>query len=170
MKVLLINTPINIKDTLGNFSSVYDDLKMVPTGLASLAAYVRRGGVQVRILDQYAECLSMEAVLNHIADDAPDLIGLSATTPNYYAALDFTRIIKKRFPDIPTVMGGYHPSILPEETLRESCVDYVIRDEGEHPLLELCRVLEARGRGLDRILGLSFKQGDRLIHNEKTPP
>ena len=99
---------------------------------------------------------------------APALIGLSATTPNYYAAISFTRQIKRRFPDIPTVLGGYHPSILPRETLHEGCVDYVIRDEAEHSLLQLCKSLDNGGRGLDQIPGLSFKDRHSQIHNEKS--
>ncbi len=169
MKLLLINTPISIRDTLGNFGSVYDDLKMVPTGIAYLAAFVRQAGIEVRILDQYAECLLMDEVVALIEEFDPDLIGLSATTPNYFAAIAFTKAIKRKFPEIPTVLGGYHPSVLPRETLQERCVDYVIRDEAEYSLLRLCEALDGGDeQRFGNIHGLSYKTDSGQVHNEKT--
>lgn len=168
MKILLVNTPINRQDTLGRFSSIYDDMKMVPTGIAGLAAFVRDQGHEVRILDQYAECLDMPAVFTLIEGFRPDLIGFSATTPNYYAAIDFVRHVRARFPEIPTVMGGYHPSICPDETLGNASVDFVIRDEGEATLAHLCAALTARTKDLSGVAGLSYKTPEGGVrHNPR---
>lgn len=169
MKVLLINTPINLADTLGKFSSIYNSMKMVPIGLASVGGFLREQGIEVSILDQYTECLSLDEVESRIADFGPGIIGYSATTPNYYAAINFARAIRQRFPDIPTVFGGHHPSALPTETLVEDCVDYVIRDEGEHTLHELALALEAGGP-LETIHGLSFMRGGECVHNPPRAP
>jgi radical SAM superfamily enzyme YgiQ (UPF0313 family) len=168
MKLLLVNTPINRLEILGNFAPIYNDMKMVPTGIAYLASYVRKNGVDVRILDQYAECLPLDRIFARIADIAPDLIGYSATTPNYFAAIGLVRAIKKEFPGIPSVMGGYHPSVLPDETLREPAVDFVIRDEGEQALLRLCETLDGGPHRLDPIDGLSFKRGTERFHNRRS--
>ncbi len=166
MRLLIVNTPINIMDVLGKFSSTYDTLKMIPTGLAGLAAYVRQKGVTVRILDQYAESLPMEQIFALIEEFNPGLIGMGATTPNYDTCIIFARAIKARFPNILLVFGGYHPSILYAETLQEECVDFVIRDEGEEALLQLCNFLDGHGSPLESIFGLSFKTTDnKQVHN-----
>ena len=165
MRVLLVNTPIDKADTLGKFSKVYDDLKMVPIGIAYLAAVLRKNNVDVNILDQYAECLTEEQIFSRVKDYSPDLIGYGSTTPNYSAAIDLTRRIHAKFPDIKVVMGGQHPSIFPEETLSIPEVDFVIRDEGEYSLLSLCRALES-GKGFDEIKGLSYKdEAGTIKHN-----
>lgn len=170
MKLLLINSPIDILDTLGKFSSIYDSLKQVPSGLALLAAFVREHGVEVKILDQYSENLPMDAVLQRIRAFDPQLIGVNATTPNYAAAIAFVRRVKAAFPETPLVMGGYHPSILPDETLSEASVDFVVRDEGEEILLNLCRHLESSLPPLSTILGLSYKETDGTRrHNPGAP-
>jgi anaerobic magnesium-protoporphyrin IX monomethyl ester cyclase len=155
MKLLLINTPINRHDILGNFAPIYKDLKMIPTGIAYLAAYARNEGVEVKILDQYAECLPLKDVYRRVAEFSPDLIGYSATTPNYYAAIDLVRSVKREFPAIPTVLGGYHPSVLAEQTLAEPAVDFVIRDEGEAALVRLCDALDRGRKDFSSINGLS---------------
>jgi len=168
VKLLLINTPINQNDILGNFSGIYKDIVMVPTGMAQLAAFVRDAGVDVRILDEYAQLLPMRAVFELIRDFKPDLIGYGATTPNYFAAIEFARLVRAEFPSITTVFGGIHPTIFPDEVLREETVDYVIRDEGEWPLKGLCEALEGKNRELASIPGLSFKSPSGHVHNPRT--
>ena len=127
MKLLLVNTPIQLEEILGDFGKIYSDLIMIPVGISYLASVARQNQVEVAILDQYAECLPLEKIFQRVADFAPDLIGFGATTPNYYAAISLVRQIRARFPDIKTVMGGQHPSIFPRETLANPEVDFVIR-------------------------------------------
>ncbi len=170
MKLLLINTPINLQDTLGNFSPIYDDIKMIPSGIAYLASFVRNAGIEVQILDQFAESLSMGKVIKYIEGFSPDLIGYSATTPNFSAAVGFAEEVKIKFPGIPSVMGGYHPSVCPEQTLKYKAIDFVIRDEGEMPLLELCKRLETGNEDYGGIAGLSYKTAGGIVHNKKVPP
>jgi anaerobic magnesium-protoporphyrin IX monomethyl ester cyclase len=171
MKLLLVNTPIDLHDTLGRFSSLSADLKMVPSGLAYLAAVVREAGVEVKILDQYAEGLSLDQISELIKDFSPDLIGYGATTPNYFAAINMVHEVRKRHPQIRTVLGGHHPSIFSEETLRNEAVDFVIRDEGEYPLVALCKAIERGDGNFAGIAGLSYKtDAGQIHHNEKSPP
>lgn len=171
MKLLLVNTPIDLHDTLGRFSSISADLKMVPSGLAYLASVAREAGIEVKILDQYAEGLSLDQISELINSFLPDLIGYGATTPNYFAAINMVRELRKRHPEIITVMGGHHPSIFPKETLRNETVDFVIRDEGEYSLLALCKAIERRDEEFASIAGLSYKTSDGQIHhNKKSPP
>ena len=40
-------------------------------------------------------------------------------------------MVKSEFPDSIVILGGYHPTALPEEALAIPEVDFVIRGEGE---------------------------------------
>ncbi len=168
LRLLLVNTPINLHSTLGRFAPIYNDMKMVPTGIAYLAAFVREAGIEVSILDQFAEGLTLDEMSDRIKAFAPDLIGYSATTQNYAVAIALVREMRTRHPSVLTVMGGQHPSIRPDETLQDDAVDFVIRDEGEYPLMTLCHALETKG-SFDGILGLSYKGPLGRVHNEKVP-
>lgn len=171
MKLLLVNTPIDLHDILGRFSSLSSDMKMMPSGLAYLASVVRETGVKVKILDQYAEGLSLDQISELIENFSPDLIGYGATTPNYYAAINLLREMRRRHPEIKTVMGGHHPSIFPDEVLKNKEVDFVIRDEGEYALLSLCQNIESGSGNYPNIQGLSYKTADgQICHNEKLLP
>lgn len=166
---MLVNTPIDQASILGKFSRIYDDLKMIPTGLAYLASSARKRGVEVAILDQYAECLSTQEIEARIRSFSPDLIGYGSTTPNYPATITMLKLLKGKFPEIRVVMGGNHPSIFPDEALACPEVDYVLRDEAENSLPELCMALES-GHGLEVILGLSYRDKNGFIkHNPDAP-
>ena len=75
------------------------------------------------------------------------LIGFSICLAQLTSALYFIREIKRRAPHIPIVVGGSACSgALGESLLRgEPAIDYVIRGEGELPLLQLTqRILESQ--------------------------
>ena len=92
----------------------------------------------------------------------------SSTTPNYYSAISLLRDVRKKFPHILTVMGGQHPSNFPDETLADEAVDFVIRDEGESPLVALCEAIEKGVSEYSNIPGLSYEGLDGRVHNPKT--
>jgi anaerobic magnesium-protoporphyrin IX monomethyl ester cyclase len=87
-----------------------------------------------------------------------DIIGISSMTGAYNNALEYAKIAKKH--NLYVVLGGYHPTALPDEVLRSPYVDAVIRGEGEFTFKEL--VNEGPSKG---VLGLSFKDNGNVIHN-----
>ncbi len=92
----------------------------------------------------------------------PDLVGISCFTCSARSAADYARVAKEVGAFV--VVGGYHPTALPEEMLASSAVDAVVRGEGERTFEEL-----VRGAALERVLGLSYRDGDRLVHNPDRP-
>ncbi|MFQ5963954.1 MAG: B12-binding domain-containing radical SAM protein [Candidatus Scalinduaceae bacterium] len=87
-----------------------------------------------------------------------DMIGISSMTGAYTNALEYAKIAKKH--NLYVVLGGYHPTALPDEVLKSPYVDAVIRGEGEFTFKEL--VNEGPSEG---VLGLSFKDNGNIIHN-----
>ena len=124
-----------------------------PIGLASLAAYCSREGIESDIFDFQVE--GDMAFENRIAEDSLQLVGLSASTMQIFRAADQARRIKATRPDVVTVLGGIHASALPNETLsRFDSIDYVAVGEGEQTLAELARAV-LDGRSTDNIPGLA---------------
>jgi len=102
-------------------------------------------------------------ILDEILDEEkPDLCGFSVPFPgNLIGALDGAASVKEKFPDIKTLMGGGYANT----ELRELSdprifryMDYITLDDGERPLVNLCRHLEGKiGRGeLVRTFSLSL--------------
>lgn len=55
-----------------------------------------------------------------------------------------------------------HPTILPDEAVKNRDVDIVVRGEGEYTFLELIKNLES----LDKVLGITYKENGEVIHNQ----
>lgn len=159
MKIILINPPWVIrskKNVWRNIASI-----MPPLGIAWLAAVLEREGHQVKILDAHAIGLFVDQVPQWLRGNLPfDVIGITATTPLINNALAIARLVKAEFKDVKVVLGGVHPTVMPEEVLLEEAVDLVVRGEGERTILDI-----AAEKPLAEIKGISFRGEEGVVHN-----
>ena len=96
-------------------------------------------------------------------------LGISFFTgPMIGSAIRISQMAKRIRPDLPIVFGGWHPSLMPDQTLRPDFVDVVVRGQGELTLLELAQRL-AEGKSLEGLRGASVKVGRQAIHNPERP-
>jgi radical SAM superfamily enzyme YgiQ (UPF0313 family) len=65
------------------------------------------------------------------------------------------RRVKEFDPDITTVVGGHHPSLMPEDC-NEAFIDAVVIGEGEETLYELVGACESK-RSWEEILGIAYR-------------
>jgi len=134
----------------------------LPLGLLCCATPLDRAGYTVRIVDQFANP-DWERQLEGALAEKPLCVGVSSMTgPQLLRAIQFTRHVKTRYPDVPVVWGGVHGSLMPEQTLASPHVDVVVRGEGEETFPELVRAFE-EGNDLDEIAGIAFKK-DESVH------
>jgi len=73
--------------------------------------------------------------------------------------------IRKLRPELPLIWGGYHPTALPEETLKNENVDIVIRGYGEIVFPKIVDRL-ANHQDIGDLLGVSFKKNGKIFHNQ----
>ena len=155
MKVLLLSSPVVQPD--------FDRIARVPSlGLASLAAHVD-DLCTVHVADIHGLKNHREYVQKIV--NSYDLVGLTAMSFQYQEALTLAKIVKESGAD--TVFGGYHPTLAFEE-IGESedanLIDYIVRGEGEATFRELVEA-KLKGLSLKGILGLSYHDGERMVHN-----
>src|SRR5262249_236647 len=77
-------------------------------------------------------------------------------------------LVRQLRPDLPIIYGGWHPSLLPAETLREDFVDIVVMHQGERTLVEILQRLEKRA-GLHPGPGGWFKQKGKIVSKSHSP-
>ena len=108
--------------------------------------------------------LSFAEIAQDIAGLKPDLVGISALfTPYFREALEVADQVKAQL-NVPVVLGGSHVSAAPQAMLSHPSVGYVIRGEGERPLVELIHYLQGK-LALGEASNLGYKQGGRLVFN-----
>jgi len=145
-----------------------------PVWAGLMATFVRRRGFSVVIVDAEAEDLAPEEAAERIATLQPILAAVvvyghqpSASTQNMPAAGAICTALKRRAPDLPTLLVGGHVAALPERTLREEDVDFVCSGEGPYTLLELLEVLKVGGSDYGKVRGLVYRDGEAMV---ATPP
>ncbi len=128
MKVLLVAPKV----VLTGYSRLFLETDEIGLGLLFLDAVCRKQGHDTKIvLTSAAEIPSV------LQEFTPDVAGITSLTPTYSEAVRIGQQLKQENPRIITVFGGHHVSALPEETLAQEAVDYVVRGEGDEafPLL-----------------------------------
>jgi radical SAM superfamily enzyme YgiQ (UPF0313 family) len=94
--------------------------------------------------------------------ESSDLICISIITPTAIKSYKLGKRLKSL--GIPVIMGGPHPTFLPDEALEYA--NFVIRGEGEQSLVELLEYIEKGRPALTAIKGLSYRDRDgRIVHN-----
>jgi len=180
-RVLLINPPF-----YRLMNSHFNGLSL---GLSYIAAVLSKNGYEARIYnadyepsekyadlkkifegyDSYKKILSN---LNHplwleikekIESFSPDIIGISVLTGMYKSAENVAKIAKESDEEIKIVVGGTHPTVLPEETIKNRYFDYVVRGEGEYTFLDILN-----GKKLSDIKGLTYINERKEIVNNSS--
>jgi radical SAM superfamily enzyme YgiQ (UPF0313 family) len=136
-------------------------------GLPILGAILQKMKLRVKIFCEDLHPINWREV------SQADLVGISTLTilaPRAYQIVKkIKRIAKDMKRKILVVMGGPHPTFLPEEALF-SGADFVVRHEGEETLKELVENLQGRGsKSLEEIQGLSYWEGEEIKHNPDRP-
>jgi len=186
MKILLINPPLSrLKEVLNDY---------FPLGLGYLAAILNSNGFEVKTYnadkgpeeekfnpldnlkrikahDKYLSALKnkdhyvWKEISEVTKEFKPDVVGISAMSTTYPSALRVVEIARQVCPDCKIVLGGPHPSTMPEDVLKVEKIDFVIRGEGERTIVELVKTLESGGKDFSSIEGLSFKENGKAVHN-----
>ncbi len=128
-------------------------------GILILGTMMKHRGWDVEVYVEDLRRIDFEAIAG------ADLVGIStitSTAPRAYAIADKIRTMR-----IPVLMGGPHVTFLAEEALDHA--DFVIRGEGERPLMAFIDAWEAMG-GVSAVPNLSYKDENSLIvHNPSLP-
>jgi len=135
-------------------------LALIPIGLEYVAASIEDIVDEVNVLDMSYE--KRHSFLYFLDLFRPDLVGISMSATEHKSGLRIASIAKKR--GIVTVLGGYHPTAIPDELLSHKQVDMVVRGEGELTMKELVQRGSPEG-----VLGISYKENNKVIHNPDRP-
>lgn len=174
MKILLIQSYITVHNPETAFTE--------PLGLLSLASYLKnvlREKVDVNILDLFAlgydriekkgelyvrGISQTDEIIKIVEKDNPDIVGITCNFTAYAQdSLEVAQLIKKSLKEVVVVMGGAHATMDADQILKDySCIDYIVRGEGE---ITFCELVNAIKNGLDikSIQGISYRGNDGAV-------
>jgi radical SAM superfamily enzyme YgiQ (UPF0313 family) len=132
---------------------------LIPLGLEYVAAYIEGIVDQVHIVDLEMDRRKFQDCLNIYQ---PDIVGISLSATEHNQTLRLAKIAKKH--GVTTVVGGYHPTAVPDVMLAYPQIDIVVRGEGEQTMKELVE----KGTP-ENVSGISYRKNGKIIHNENRP-
>lgn len=132
-------------------------------GLASISAVLKEAGHKTALmhLTQPASKADFERKLDK---EDPDVVAFTLRTSAAPYVQQYLKWIKEIDPTLPTVLGGVHAIIAPQETIELEGADVVCIGEGEGPMVDLCRALE-QGESISKIPNLLVKRGSHIVSN-----
>lgn len=164
MKVLLISMP-DVVPVLVHEAAVH----LPNHGIASIAGNIDEEH-DVLLIDLVRKRRSIKKYLTKvIKKHQPDLVGLSSMAWQFDTCVKIAHLIKELFPPVKTVIGGYHATLMSEETavsLDAQWIDFMIRGEGEESFRRLVNCLAGKDSLAD-IPSLSYKKNGTFVHNPK---
>ncbi len=93
---------------------------------ASCLTILKNHGYKVNYVDAIFEKMDIESFIKKIYEISPDIIIFESKTPSIKKDWEIVNLIKDEFPNILIFSCGDHVSVLPEETIKNSKVDFVI--------------------------------------------
>lgn len=137
-----------------------------PFGIMYVADALLRQGLRVELWHETGQ--AVDELVQRVARVRPLWVGFSTITgPQLAPTIRATQQVHAL--GIPTVWGGVHATIMPQEVLKEPYVDFVIANEGEITAQEFTRELNG-GRNWAGIFGLAWKEKQgRVVINPERP-
>lgn len=154
-----------------------------PKGITYIGTVLKRAGYDVKligvrirqqmrnkegIISFHVEPDAKEKLLQDLNNLKPDIVGVSLLTPDAERAKFIAKTVKEYNPKCPVIFGGVHPSIMPEDVLKDSNVDFVVLGEGEITIIDLVKTLENKG-DLHKVKGIGFAEKNKIVITEPRP-
>jgi len=140
--------------------------EMYPIGLTTIAEYLERHGLRVRIVNLAVRMLNSDRFDPEklIKGLRPAAFGIDLHwMPHAHGAIEIARLCKKYHPDIPVMFGGFSATYYHQDLIARPEVDYVVRgDSTEEPVLQLMQHLTHRpgAPALADIPNLTWRSAD----------
>lgn len=146
--------------------------EMYPIGITSIAEYLERYGLRVKIINianrmLMSEKFDVEAKLKNIDTKAfgIDLHWL----PHAHGSIELAKILKKLHPNTPVIFGGLSATYYHKELIEYPCIDFVMRgDSTEKLMLLLMNKIEQGNTHYADIPNLTWKKDSDIGFNPLT--
>src|ERR1039457_348893 len=138
-----------------------------PLGILAVSTPLNEAGYEIKLVDSTITPNFQRRVIEELKDALCLAVSL-VTGPMIRETVAVALEVKGIYPKMPIILGGWHPSLLPDQTLAAEYVDVVVVGQGEEALLEVVQHIEA-GESLRGIPGVGYKVDGRMAFNPGRP-
>lgn len=179
MKVLLINPPRSPENNILKYAPeaakpfIHKKLIGPPLGLLTIASAVKEHDVVVfdtkGEYDLHPTALPLGDLVRELVEQhRPDIVGVTVITSEFNASMTICRVVKTIDPQIITVAGGLHATMLPFD-FTDPSVDIVIPGQCPHLFKAVVEAMDKMTK-LDAIPGILIRKPEGLIKTQGKVP
>lgn len=128
-------------------------------GLLYIAAAARDAGHNTTVV-----VADKADVDEYILRYKPEVLAVSCVSATYPIARDLLIHVRKKHPQLKTIIGGHHATFMYKEVFADTDVDYICRGEGEEVFPALLAALE-QGNAEPVIMGIVYRK-DGTYYND----
>ncbi len=153
-------------------SPLGQSMLLPPLGLVTMASFLQREGVRVRVLDTRHPMFSLPWFADYLAEMRPRWVGFNVMTDSLFTVARLAQFVRSHSPQSRIVCGGPHATIDGEGVFAAIDPDAIVRGDGEIPLRELMgakNLAEVHGIVHRQGRGLSFTEPADLISLDDLP-
>jgi anaerobic magnesium-protoporphyrin IX monomethyl ester cyclase len=134
-----------------------------PLGLGYLAAIAEQEGHEAAVFDMgLRPNKPLAAEVADVVAWKPDIVAFTAMTTSYKSVEESAAMVKEAL-GIPTIIGGPHATTLPELTLQNPNLDFLVYGEGEYVFRDWLRQVDAGSTDWGKNTGLWYKDEDGKV-------
>lgn len=159
--ILINSSPGNALRIFQPFLPVF-----VPVGIGCIVSAFREQGIHIDFFDEQVDENILESIDEKLQDlEKPYIFGFSVLTAAYKCAMETSKKLKEKYPDCIVIMGGIHPTAMPDEVMANPQVDIILRGEGERIMIDLYRKLKA-GEDIADVPNIYYRRDGEVVKNE----
>ncbi|MFH1030667.1 MAG: radical SAM protein [bacterium] len=119
---------------------------------------------KVDFIDAAGEETDIEEILKKIVNY--DIVFMSTSTMSFLEDAQYLFDLKKANKNLKTVIFGSHPTFMPEFTLKQTGVDFIIMNDPEFIARDFIMTLN-HGGNWRKCKGIGYKDEEKIVINEK---
>jgi anaerobic magnesium-protoporphyrin IX monomethyl ester cyclase len=136
----------------------------MPLALIAIGSYFDSAKYNVIIIDGRLETNPIKKIVDALLNNGVCFATSVLTGSPIKDALDVSKKVKDKFPNMPVVWGGWHPSLFPQQTLNNVNIDVVVKGQGEVTFGELIECFVNK-QPLEGVNGICYKKNGLFTEN-----
>jgi len=137
-----------------------------PMSILSAASLLDLNAYDVKIIDWHYPDFQQR-----LEKECADALVFGVTCMTGYQIgrmLEAAQLAKRVNPGIKVVCGGWHPTLMPDQTLKHELIDFIVRGQGPWSFKALVDCIR-QGELPEKVPGVGFKKDGALVVNERPP-
>ncbi len=140
-----------------------------PFYLAYSAAWLRKEGFSVDVLDCVALDFDEDDFIAYLEKTKPEFILFETTTPTINYDLKLAKKIREKEASSKIIFAGAHSTTFSEKLMEKNRqIDFILRGEYEEILVNLMKAVRAGGV-LEEVKGIAFRKDGKVVATKNAP-